>query len=159
MQALVAYTGQTGQKLDYMFLLQSLMMNNPAGAVALAKMVIKQVCLSCVLRGLRDSMGRGSGTGQDASVLTQWLSIASCLQVPGHGPLSKGRDESGSRGAGKDGDQAGVYPQGSRLRVKCWAQLGSLCILGGLSRPSVLWSRIKNPPMRSMSCIGMLVAT
>ncbi|GAX80055.1 hypothetical protein CEUSTIGMA_g7494.t1 [Chlamydomonas eustigma] len=41
--ALVAYTGQTGQKLDYMYLLQSLMMNNPAGAVSLAKMAIKQV--------------------------------------------------------------------------------------------------------------------
>ena len=27
--ALMAYTGQTGQKLDYMYLLQSLMMNNP----------------------------------------------------------------------------------------------------------------------------------
>ncbi|KXZ42859.1 hypothetical protein GPECTOR_114g310 [Gonium pectorale] len=42
-QALIAYTGSTGQKLDYMFLLQSLMMNNPNGAVALAKMVAKQV--------------------------------------------------------------------------------------------------------------------
>mmetsp|Transcript_18521 Transcript_18521/g.52003 ORF Transcript_18521/g.52003 Transcript_18521/m.52003 type:complete len:1694 (+) Transcript_18521:108-5189(+) len=41
--ALVAYTGQTGQKMDYMFLLQSLMMTNPAGAVALAKMAVKQV--------------------------------------------------------------------------------------------------------------------
>lgn len=40
--ALVAYTGQTGQKLDYLYLLQSLMMNNPQGAVALAKMVVKQ---------------------------------------------------------------------------------------------------------------------
>eukprot|EP00798_Chlamydomonas_sp_ICE-L_P023296 gene23296-30532_t len=39
---LVAYTGQSGQKVDYMFLLQSLMMNNPAGAVSLAKMIIKQ---------------------------------------------------------------------------------------------------------------------
>lgn len=27
--ALMAYTGQTGQKLDYLYLLQSLMMNNP----------------------------------------------------------------------------------------------------------------------------------
>jgi clathrin heavy chain len=43
----VAYTGQTGQKMDYMFLLQSLMMTNPAGAVALAKMAVKQVCV-CV---------------------------------------------------------------------------------------------------------------
>ncbi|KAF5839265.1 clathrin heavy chain 2 [Dunaliella salina] len=41
--ALVAFTGQTGQKMDYMFLLQSLMMTNPAGAVALAKMAVKQV--------------------------------------------------------------------------------------------------------------------
>lgn len=41
-QALIAYTGSTGQKLDYMFLLQSLLMNNPNGAVALAKMVAKQ---------------------------------------------------------------------------------------------------------------------
>lgn len=42
MTALVAYTGQTGQKVDYMYLLQSLMMTNPAGAVSLAKMAIKQ---------------------------------------------------------------------------------------------------------------------
>lgn len=42
-QALMAYTGQTGQKLDFLYLLQSLMMNNPQGAVALAKMVVKQV--------------------------------------------------------------------------------------------------------------------
>ncbi|KAL6748149.1 vesicle coat protein clathrin, heavy chain [Haematococcus lacustris] len=41
--ALIAYTGQTGQKLDYMYLLQSLMMNNPPGAVSLAKMAVKQV--------------------------------------------------------------------------------------------------------------------
>ncbi len=34
--------------MDYMFLLQSLMMTNPTGAVALAKMAVKQV--------------RGSGT-------------------------------------------------------------------------------------------------
>ncbi len=34
---------QTGQKLDYLYLLQSLMMNNPQGAVALAKMAVKQV--------------------------------------------------------------------------------------------------------------------
>jgi hypothetical protein len=34
---------QTGQKLDYLYLLQSLMMNNPQGAVALAKMAFKQV--------------------------------------------------------------------------------------------------------------------
>lgn len=40
--ALAQYTGQTGQKLDYMYLLQSMMMNNPTGAVALAKMVAKQ---------------------------------------------------------------------------------------------------------------------
>lgn len=40
--ALMAYTGQTGQKLDYLYLLQSLMMNNPNGAVALAKMAVKQ---------------------------------------------------------------------------------------------------------------------
>lgn len=43
MEALMAYTGQTGQKLDYMFMLQSMMMNNPQGAVALAKMGVKQV--------------------------------------------------------------------------------------------------------------------
>ncbi|GLI67875.1 hypothetical protein VaNZ11_012164 [Volvox africanus] len=42
-QGLVAYTTSTGQKLDYMFLLQSMMMNNPNGAVALAKMIAKQV--------------------------------------------------------------------------------------------------------------------
>lgn len=40
--ALMAYTGQSGQKLDYLYLLQSLMMNNPQGAVALAKMAAKQ---------------------------------------------------------------------------------------------------------------------
>mmetsp|Transcript_17321 Transcript_17321/g.52085 ORF Transcript_17321/g.52085 Transcript_17321/m.52085 type:complete len:1674 (-) Transcript_17321:219-5240(-) len=40
--ALVAYTGQTGQKLDYMYMLQSMLMTNPTGAVALAKMGIKQ---------------------------------------------------------------------------------------------------------------------
>ncbi len=42
-QALIAYTNSTGQKLDYMFLLQSMMMSNPNGAVALAKMIAKQV--------------------------------------------------------------------------------------------------------------------
>lgn len=42
-QALIAYTNSTGQKLDYMYLLQSLMMNNPTGGVALAKMISKQV--------------------------------------------------------------------------------------------------------------------
>lgn len=41
--ALMAYTGQSGQRLDYMLLLQQLMMNNPAGAVSLAKMAVKQV--------------------------------------------------------------------------------------------------------------------
>lgn len=40
--ALMAYTGQTGQKVDYMHLLQTQMMNNGPGAVALAKMLIKQ---------------------------------------------------------------------------------------------------------------------
>ncbi len=33
--ALMAYTGQTGQKLDYLYLLQSLMMNNPQVRVSL----------------------------------------------------------------------------------------------------------------------------
>lgn len=42
MTGLMAYTGQTGQKLDYNYLLQSLLMNNPSGAVSLAKMIAKQ---------------------------------------------------------------------------------------------------------------------
>ncbi len=41
--ALRAYTGQSGQKLDYLQMLQQLMMNNPSGAVSLARMVAKQV--------------------------------------------------------------------------------------------------------------------
>lgn len=40
--ALSAYTGQTGQRLDYLALLQQLMMSNPSGAVSLAKMAVKQ---------------------------------------------------------------------------------------------------------------------
>lgn len=43
MGALMAYTGQSGQSLNYMQLMQQLMMNNPNGAVSLAKMVAKQV--------------------------------------------------------------------------------------------------------------------
>ena len=39
--ALVQYSGQQGQAPDYMFLLQSMMMNSPQGAVALAKKVGK----------------------------------------------------------------------------------------------------------------------
>ncbi|KAI8476142.1 MAG: vesicle coat protein clathrin, heavy chain [Monoraphidium minutum] len=42
MGALMAYTGQSGGSLNYMQLMQQLMMNNPAGAVSLAKMVAKQ---------------------------------------------------------------------------------------------------------------------
>lgn len=42
MGALQAYTGQTGGTLNYLQLLQQLMMNNPSGAVSLAKMVAKQ---------------------------------------------------------------------------------------------------------------------
>lgn len=42
MSALQAYTGQTGGTLNYLQLLQQLMMNNPSGAVSLAKMVAKQ---------------------------------------------------------------------------------------------------------------------
>eukprot|EP00879_Flechtneria_rotunda_P000465 GHRR01000566.1.p1 GENE.GHRR01000566.1~~GHRR01000566.1.p1 ORF type:complete len:1351 (+),score=578.78 GHRR01000566.1:197-4249(+) len=42
MSALQAYTGQTGGQLNYLQLLQQLMMNNPSGAVSLAKMVAKQ---------------------------------------------------------------------------------------------------------------------
>lgn len=41
-EKLMEYTGQSGQTPDFMFLLQSLMMNNPQGAVALAKMISKQ---------------------------------------------------------------------------------------------------------------------
>ncbi|MEW5310804.1 MAG: hypothetical protein WDW38_002565 [Sanguina aurantia] len=39
---LAAYTGQTGQTLNWMQLLQSQMMTSPSGAVALAKMIVKQ---------------------------------------------------------------------------------------------------------------------
>lgn len=42
MSALQAYTGQSGGSLNYLQLLQQLMMNNPSGAVSLAKMVAKQ---------------------------------------------------------------------------------------------------------------------
>eukprot|EP00775_Hariotina_reticulata_P002628 gene2628-2929_t len=42
MSALQAYTGQTGGTLNYLQLLQQLMMNNPSGAVSLANMVAKQ---------------------------------------------------------------------------------------------------------------------
>lgn len=42
MGALQAYTGQSGGQLNYLQLLQQLMMNNPSGAVSLAKMVAKQ---------------------------------------------------------------------------------------------------------------------
>lgn len=42
MGALQAYTGQSGGSLNYLQLLQQLMMNNPSGAVSLAKMVAKQ---------------------------------------------------------------------------------------------------------------------
>lgn len=42
MSALMAFTGQSGSSLNYMQLLQQLMMNNPSGAVSLAKMVAKQ---------------------------------------------------------------------------------------------------------------------
>ena len=56
MGALMAYTGQTGGALNYMQLLQQLMMNNPTGAVSLAKMVAKQV------RAWRvDTMAGGGG--------------------------------------------------------------------------------------------------
>lgn len=40
--ALMAYTGQSGTSLNYLQLLQQLMMNNPSGAVSLAKMLAKQ---------------------------------------------------------------------------------------------------------------------
>ena len=39
--ALVQYSGQQGYQPDYLFLLQNLLMNNPQGAVALAKSVAK----------------------------------------------------------------------------------------------------------------------
>lgn len=42
MGALMSYTGQSGGALNYMALLQQLMMTNPNGAVSLAKMVVKQ---------------------------------------------------------------------------------------------------------------------
>ena len=42
MSALMAYTGQSGGSLNYLQLLQQLMMNNPNGAVSLAKMIAKQ---------------------------------------------------------------------------------------------------------------------
>lgn len=41
-EQLMAYSAQTGQTPDFMYLLQSMMMNNPTGAVALAKMISKQ---------------------------------------------------------------------------------------------------------------------
>lgn len=41
-EQLMAYSGQSGQAPDFMYLLQSMMMNNPSGAVALAKMISKQ---------------------------------------------------------------------------------------------------------------------
>jgi clathrin heavy chain len=40
--ALAAFTGQSGARLDYVALLQQLMMTNPSGAVSLAKMAVKQ---------------------------------------------------------------------------------------------------------------------
>ena len=40
--ALQAFTGQSGQRLDYMALLQQLMASNPSGAVSLAKMAVAQ---------------------------------------------------------------------------------------------------------------------
>jgi hypothetical protein len=43
MSALMAYTGQSGTSLNYIQLLQQLMMTNPSGAVSLAKMAAKQV--------------------------------------------------------------------------------------------------------------------
>jgi clathrin heavy chain len=42
MSSLQAYTGQSSGSLNYLQLLQQLMMNNPSGAVSLAKMVAKQ---------------------------------------------------------------------------------------------------------------------
>jgi len=41
-QQLMSYAGASGQAPDFMFLLQSMMMNNPQGAVALAKMISSQ---------------------------------------------------------------------------------------------------------------------
>ncbi len=41
-QQLMSYAGASGQTPDFMFLLQSMMMNNPQGAVALAKMISNQ---------------------------------------------------------------------------------------------------------------------
>lgn len=41
-EELMKYSGQTGTTPDFMFLLQSMMMNNQEGAVALAKMISKQ---------------------------------------------------------------------------------------------------------------------
>lgn len=41
-QQLMSYAGASGQAPDFMFLLQSMMMNNPQGAVALAKMISNQ---------------------------------------------------------------------------------------------------------------------
>lgn len=53
MGALMAYTGQSGTALNYMQLMQQLMMNNPSGAVSLAKMVTKQVRPPLRRMGLR----------------------------------------------------------------------------------------------------------
>eukprot|EP00210_Caulerpa_lentillifera_P001245 g1201.t1 len=42
LQELMKYAGATGQTPDFMYLLQSMMMNNPQGAVSLAKMISNQ---------------------------------------------------------------------------------------------------------------------
>jgi clathrin heavy chain len=59
MGALMAYTGQSGAALNYMQLLQQLMMTNPPGAVSLAKMVAKQARLA--VGGMGSAVGGFEG--------------------------------------------------------------------------------------------------
>jgi clathrin heavy chain len=85
MGALMAYTGQTGGTLNYLQLLQQLMMNNPSGAVSLAKMVAKQqpVPAGCDVNTLADLFlqrnmvrgragGDGEGEGRSQAGLKGW---------------------------------------------------------------------------------------
>ena len=71
--ALMAYTGQSGQRLDYMLLLQQLLMNNPAGAVSLAKMAVKQVPPAVEVNAVTDLFLQRNIVKEDTAFLLEAL--------------------------------------------------------------------------------------
>jgi clathrin heavy chain len=80
--ALQAFTGQSGQRLDYLALLQQLMMTNPSGAVSLAKMAVKQVPPAADANAIADLFLQRNMVREATAFLLDYLSADRAQDAP-----------------------------------------------------------------------------